>query len=67
MDTPKRYVPDAAAVHALLGKLLHGNGDVTRAIDCYVRCLKLNPFMWDVFERLCATGMDFLFVQWHVR
>lgn len=48
---------DAAAFHCVLGKLLHGNGDIKRAVACYVAALKLNPFMWDAFQRLCDTGV----------
>ena len=52
----RRQEPDAAAVYCLLGKLLHAIGDIKKAIECYVDSLKLNPFMWDAFERLCETG-----------
>lgn len=56
-DAQRRPAPDAAAFHCILGKLAHGNGDIKKAVDCYVAALKLNPFMWDAFERLCDTGM----------
>ncbi|KAB8527774.1 hypothetical protein FH972_025427 [Carpinus fangiana] len=55
-DASKRFLPDAAAVFCLLGKLLWANNDPKRAVECYVEALKLNPFMWDAFERLCETN-----------
>lgn len=52
----KRYTPDAPAIWCLLGKLVQNRGDVKRAVDHYVDALRLNPFMWDAFERICETG-----------
>lgn len=57
-DIPNRHTPDAAAVQCLLGKLHQGNDDMKAGASCYVEALKLNPFMWDAFERLCQTGND---------
>ncbi|KAI9852261.1 MAG: anaphase-promoting complex subunit cdc27 [Thelocarpon superellum] len=57
-ETTRRHLPDAAAVYCLLGKLWHGYGDPTKAIDYYVEALKLNPFMWDAFLGLCHTGAN---------
>ena len=54
------HMPDAAAVHYLLGKLFQADREVKRAVDCYVEALELNPFMWDAFERLCDTGIYYL-------
>lgn len=50
--------PDAAAVCCLLGKLLRANGELKKAVDCYVEALKLNPFMWDAFTDLCDAGVS---------
>ena len=55
-DAARRHTPDTAAVQCLLGKLYHDHGDVRRAVEYYVQALRLNPFMWDAFERLCNTG-----------
>lgn len=55
-DAPRRYIPDAAAVNNILGRLLLGIGDVKRAAEYFVEALALNPFMWDAFESLCDTG-----------
>jgi anaphase-promoting complex subunit 3 len=52
----KRYSPDAAAVYSVLGNLLEARNDPKRAVECYVAALKLNPFLWDSFERTCSTG-----------
>lgn len=55
-DAQKRYAPDAAAVLSLLGELLEARNDTKRAVECYIAALKLNPFMWDSFERICNSG-----------
>jgi len=55
-DRHKRYAPDAAAVLCLLGELLEARDDTKRAIECYVAALRLNPFMWESFERICNSG-----------
>ena len=57
IDPQRRPMPDAAAFHCVLGKLAHGNGDRQKAIDSYVAALKLNPLMWDAYERLCDLGI----------
>lgn len=56
-ETQRQHLPDAAAVYSLQGKLWHAHKDLTKAVDCYVEALKLNPFMWDAFLGLCETGM----------
>ena len=58
-ETQRQHLPDAAAVYCLLGKLWHAHKDLNKAVDCYVDSLKLNPFMWDAFLGLCATGASF--------
>lgn len=55
-DAPKRYTPDTAVILSLLGELLEARNDTKRAVECYVAALKLNPFMWDSFERICNSG-----------
>ena len=61
-DTERRILPDAAAIHCLLGKLCHankdtsGNIDTKKAIDSYVASVKANPFLWEAFTGLCHTG-----------
>ncbi|KAJ5485496.1 anaphase-promoting complex subunit cdc27 [Penicillium diatomitis] len=57
-ETSRQHLPDAAAVHCLLGKLWKAHKDVEKAVDCYVESLKLNPFMWDAFLGLCSTGVN---------
>jgi len=63
IDTARRYIPDAAAVNNLLGRLLLGMSDVKRAAEYFNEALKLNPFMWDAFEHLCNTGRVVPWVQ----
>ena len=58
-ETRRQQSPDAAAVYSLQGKLFHGHGDITRAIEMYAESLKLNPFMWDAFLGLCELGRFF--------
>ncbi|KAJ5140455.1 hypothetical protein N7448_003863 [Penicillium atrosanguineum] len=57
-ETQRQHLPDAAAIYCLLGKLWHAHKDLNKAVDCYVDSLKLNPFMWDAFLGLCATGVN---------
>ncbi|KAJ5171835.1 20S cyclosome subunit (BimA/Nuc2/Cdc27) [Penicillium capsulatum] len=57
-ETQRRHVPDAAAVLCLMGKLCQAQKDLNKAVDCYVESLKLNPFMWDAFLGLTATGVN---------
>ena len=56
-DAQRRPTPDAAAFYCILGQLAHKNGDIKKAVESYAAALKLNPFMWDAYERLCDTGM----------
>ena len=55
-DVRRQYLPDAAAVNCLMGKLFRGYGDTTRAIECYSEAARENPFMWDAFQALCDLG-----------
>ncbi|KAJ5590293.1 20S cyclosome subunit (BimA/Nuc2/Cdc27) [Penicillium hetheringtonii] len=57
-ETQRQHLPDAAAVYCLLGKLWQAHKDLNKAVDCFVDSLKLNPFMWDAFLGLCATGVN---------
>ena len=50
--------PDAAAISCLLGKLYYGHDDKTKAVSNFEVALKLNPFMWDAFTRLCDMGTN---------
>ena len=56
-ETRRQYLPDAAAINCLLGKLLAAYTDRQRAIDYYRDALKENPFMWDAFVGLCEMGV----------
>lgn len=58
IDPSRRYIPDAAAVCCLLGKLCSADGELKRGIDYYAESLKLNPFMWDAFTDLCDAGVS---------
>lgn len=51
-----RFIPDAAAVHGLLGKLHRANGDVRKAAEAYAQALRADAFMWDAFTDLCDSG-----------
>ncbi|KAL9612796.1 MAG: hypothetical protein Q9167_002631 [Letrouitia subvulpina] len=57
-DSRRQHLPDAAAVHCLLGKLWQGQRNLDKAIDSYAEALKLNPFMWDAFLSLCDLGVN---------
>ncbi|KAI9055643.1 hypothetical protein LZ554_000587 [Drepanopeziza brunnea f. sp. 'monogermtubi'] len=52
----RQPLPDAAVILCLLGKLHHGYDNKVKAITCFEESLKLNPFMWDAFTRLCDMG-----------
>jgi len=49
-------LPDAAAMHCLIGKLWQAQNDNKKAIDSYVAAVKANPFLWEAFTGLCNTG-----------
>ncbi len=51
-------MPDAAAIYTLQGRLFQAHKDMSKAVDCWVEALKLNPFMWDAFLGLCESGAN---------
>jgi anaphase-promoting complex subunit 3 len=55
-ENSRRHLPDAAAVQYLLGKLWMLYGETTKAVECFVEALRLNPFLWDAFTDMCNTG-----------
>lgn len=55
-ESRRQQLPDAAAVHTLQGRLFQAHKNVSKAVDCWVEALKLNPFMWDAFVGLCESG-----------
>ncbi|KAI9370569.1 protein bima [Aspergillus egyptiacus] len=57
-ETRRQQLPDAAAVLCLQGKLWQAVKNHDKAVDCYLAALKLNPFMWDAFLNLSATGIE---------
>ncbi|KAA8893736.1 hypothetical protein FN846DRAFT_901190 [Sphaerosporella brunnea] len=58
-DTERKVLPDAAAIHCLIGRLWHALGDTKKAVDAYVAAVKVNPFLWEAFTGLCDTGRRF--------
>jgi anaphase-promoting complex subunit 3 len=57
-STSRHSLPDAAAVNCLLGKLYYGYDNKQKAIVHFEEALKLNPFMWDAFTKLCDMGAE---------
>ncbi|KAL8653755.1 MAG: hypothetical protein Q9226_003719 [Calogaya cf. arnoldii] len=57
-ESRRHYLPDAAAIHCLQGKLWQTYRDSNKAIESYAEALKLNPFMWDAFVGLCDLGAN---------
>lgn len=55
-ESRRQYLPDAAAVQCLAGKLWKGHKNMDKAVECWAAALKLNPFMWDAFLGLCDAG-----------
>ena len=55
-ESRRQYLPDAAAMLCLKGKLLKGHKNMDEAAQCWVACLKANPFMWDAYTLLVETG-----------
>jgi tetratricopeptide (TPR) repeat protein len=49
---------NGAAVLDLLGKALERLGDRAGALECYGRCVDLNPLMLGAFERLSALSLE---------
>jgi anaphase-promoting complex subunit 3 len=52
----RQYLPDAAAVLCLKGKLWKAHKNLDQAVECWANALKMNPFMWDAFSELCDAG-----------
>lgn len=57
-STSRYSLPDAAAIHCLLGKLHFAWNNKQKATRCFEEALKLNPFMWDAFTNLCDMGAE---------
>lgn len=55
-EQTRRLIPDAAACHTVLGQLYRASGDTAEAVVHHAAALRLNPFMFDLFEQLCALG-----------
>jgi anaphase-promoting complex subunit 3 len=45
-------------VQFLLGKLWTSYGETTKAVECFIEALRINPFLWDAFTDLCNTGQS---------
>ncbi|KAG5519923.1 hypothetical protein PMAC_000200 [Pneumocystis sp. 'macacae'] len=57
-DIYRCHLPDAAAIFCLLGHLSKKGGMVKKATDYYICSVKLNPFLWEAFDGLCALGCN---------
>jgi anaphase-promoting complex subunit 3 len=57
-ETRRQHLPDAAAIYTLQGRLFQAHKDMSKAVDCWVEALKLNPLMWDAFLGLCESGAN---------
>ncbi len=57
-ESRRQHLPDAAAVYTLQGRLFQSHKDMSKAVECWVEALKLNPFMWDAFLGLCESGAN---------
>lgn len=57
-DIDRKSLPDAAAIHCVIGKLWNALGDSKKSVDEYVAAVKLNPFLWEAFSGLCNTGVS---------
>ena len=66
-ETRRQHLPDAAAVYCLEGKLWKAHKDISKAVDCWVEALKINPFMWDAFLELCETGENVMIDSFDMR
>lgn len=52
----KDFGEDASFVLMLLGKIAARTERNARAIEAWKKALKLNPFLWSMFEDLCIIG-----------
>ncbi|QSL65689.1 hypothetical protein MERGE_003002 [Pneumocystis wakefieldiae] len=57
-DLYRSHLPDAAAIFCLLGHLSKKCGMMKKATDYYICSVKLNPFLWEAFDGLCALGCN---------
>lgn len=55
-ESRRQYLPDAAVMLCLMGKLWKGHKDLEKAVECWVASLKQNPFMWDAYTLIVESG-----------
>jgi anaphase-promoting complex subunit 3 len=59
-------VPAGGAGWYLLGRISRLTGSNTRAAECYVRALRLEPMLWVAFAELCMLGERWAGAAWAV-
>lgn len=57
-EMTRRLLPDCAAVNCLLAQLYRGEQDIETSIECYVRAVRNNPFLWEAFQGLLDLGVE---------
>jgi anaphase-promoting complex subunit 3 len=57
LENTKDILPDSIACHMLLAKLYSSVNDIPRATIHFSKILKLNPFIFEAFEKLCKLGV----------
>ncbi|KAK5085238.1 anaphase-promoting complex subunit cdc27 [Lithohypha guttulata] len=55
-ESKRQYLPDAAVILCLKGKLWKAHKNMEEAVQCWVAALKQNPFMWDAYTLLVESG-----------
>ncbi|RLN69194.1 hypothetical protein BBJ28_00015222, partial [Nothophytophthora sp. Chile5] len=52
------HVPAGAAGLYLLGRVCKRGNRPQRAVDCFVKSLEMDGFMWSAYEQLCELGAN---------
>ncbi|KAK3591934.1 hypothetical protein CHS0354_031436 [Potamilus streckersoni] len=55
-EIESEYGSLASHVFSLLGAMYSKTERPQRAAECHRKCLKLNPLLWTVYEKLCQLG-----------
>ncbi|CDK27833.1 unnamed protein product [Kuraishia capsulata CBS 1993] len=55
-ELERDILPDAVAIHILMGKLYFLLGDTKQSTLSYTAALQLNPYAFEAYEELCKMG-----------
>ncbi|DBA01288.1 TPA: hypothetical protein N0F65_001793 [Lagenidium giganteum] len=54
----RENIPNGAAGHYLMGRICRQANRRQQAIECFVKSLEMDPFLWAAYDELCELGAD---------